>query len=111
MSTCRTCEDGYTLYGNHCYVCTSPLARHAWLTRGTLRVAPSPLSTCLPLPFPPCLIFWSTDSDFPVAFNIILWLGVATLLATVAICYAIGGMDPGRNSIIYRMTAQRIKTQ
>jgi hypothetical protein len=25
-------------------------------------------------------------------------------------CYAIGGMDPGRNGIIYRMTNQRAKT-
>lgn len=40
-----------------------------------------------------------------------LWLGIAAILSIIAICYSLGGMDPGRNSIIYRMTSQRIKTQ
>jgi len=30
-------------------------------------------------------------------------------LSLLAICYAIAAMDPGRDSIIYRMTSTRIK--
>lgn len=49
------------------------------------------------------------DSDYPVIFNIMLWFGVAMFFSLLAICYTIGGMDPGRDSIIYRMTSNRIK--
>jgi len=47
--------------------------------------------------------------EYPVIFNIILWFMVAFGLSLLAICYAIGSMDPGRDSIIYRMTSTRMK--
>lgn len=50
------------------------------------------------------------DEDYPVVFNILLWLGVSLAIATLSICVAIGSMDPGRDSLIYRVTsAQRFK--
>ncbi|XP_037950808.1 ATPase H(+)-transporting accessory protein 2 [Teleopsis dalmanni] len=49
------------------------------------------------------------NQDYPVIFNIILWFMVTFGFALLAICYAIGSMDPGRDSIIYRMTSTRIK--
>lgn len=49
------------------------------------------------------------SEDYPVIFNIILWFMVTFGLALLAICYAIGSMDPGRDSIIYRMTSTRMK--
>jgi renin receptor len=49
------------------------------------------------------------DSDYPVIFNIVLWFSIIMLLTLVAISYAIGNMDPGRDSIIYRMTSTRMK--
>ncbi|XP_017078661.1 ATPase H(+)-transporting accessory protein 2 [Drosophila eugracilis] len=49
------------------------------------------------------------NSDYPVIFNIILWFMVVFGLSLLAICYAIAAMDPGRDSIIYRMTSTRIK--
>ncbi|EDW39177.1 GL13947 [Drosophila persimilis] len=49
------------------------------------------------------------SSDYPVIFNIILWFMVVFALSLLAICYAIAAMDPGRDSIIYRMTSTRIK--
>lgn len=49
------------------------------------------------------------SSDYPVIFNIILWFMVVFGLSLLAICYAIAAMDPGRDSIIYRMTSTRIK--
>lgn len=47
--------------------------------------------------------------DYPVIFNIILWFGIIMLFSLLAICMAIGYMDPGRDSIIYRMTSTRMK--
>uniref|UniRef100_A0A1B0AYC6 Uncharacterized protein n=1 Tax=Glossina palpalis gambiensis TaxID=67801 RepID=A0A1B0AYC6_9MUSC len=49
------------------------------------------------------------SEDYPVIFNIILWLMVTFGFSLLAICYAIGSMDPGRDSIIYRMTSTRMK--
>lgn len=49
------------------------------------------------------------SEDYPVIFNIILWFGVVLAFSLLAISYAIASMDPGRDSIIYRMTSNRIK--
>lgn len=49
--------------------------------------------------------------SYPVVFNIILWFGVVMFFSLLAICLAIGNMDPGRDSIIYRMTSTRIKKE
>jgi len=49
------------------------------------------------------------NKDYPVIFNIILWFGVTMVFSLFAICIAIGTMDPGRDSIIYRMTSTRMK--
>jgi len=49
------------------------------------------------------------NQDYPVIFNIILWFMIVFGFALLAICYAIGSMDPGRDSIIYRMTSTRMK--
>ncbi|XP_036323993.1 ATPase H(+)-transporting accessory protein 2-like [Rhagoletis pomonella] len=49
------------------------------------------------------------DENYPVIFNIILWFMVALGLSLLAVCYAIADMDPGRDSIIYRMTSTRMK--
>lgn len=43
--------------------------------------------------------------DYPVIFNMILWFGVIMTFSILAICMAIMNMDPGRDSIIYRMTS------
>lgn len=51
------------------------------------------------------------DSDMPVAANIIIILGVLLFVGLLMTCWAIGGMDPGYDSVIYRMTQQRIKAQ
>ncbi|XP_017776064.1 PREDICTED: renin receptor [Nicrophorus vespilloides] len=49
------------------------------------------------------------DSNYPVIFNIILWFGVIMVFTLLAISLFIGNMDPGRDSIIYRMTNTRMK--
>ncbi|GJQ82094.1 hypothetical protein Trydic_g6966 [Trypoxylus dichotomus] len=49
------------------------------------------------------------SDDYPVIFNIILWFGVAFVFSLLAITIFIASMDPGRDSIIYRMTSTRMK--
>lgn len=49
------------------------------------------------------------SGDYPAIFNIILWFGVVFTFTLVSIVYAIMDMDPGRDSIIYRMTSMRAK--
>ncbi|XP_043464847.1 ATPase H(+)-transporting accessory protein 2 [Leptopilina heterotoma] len=51
------------------------------------------------------------SKDYPVIFNIILWFGVIFFFSLLAICIAIASMDPGRDSIIYRMTSNRMKKE
>ncbi|PIK54806.1 putative renin receptor [Apostichopus japonicus] len=50
------------------------------------------------------------SSEFPYMFNIILWLVVIFAVSVFAVSYLIGSMDPG-DTIIYRMTSQRIKME
>ncbi|KAA0190763.1 hypothetical protein HAZT_HAZT005095 [Hyalella azteca] len=47
--------------------------------------------------------------DYPAIFNIILFLSIALLIAVIAVSAAMAFMDPGRDSIIYRMTNPRMK--
>ena len=46
---------------------------------------------------------------YPVIFNIFLWFGVVFVFSLLAICIVISQMDPGRDSVIYRMTSNRMK--
>jgi renin receptor len=49
------------------------------------------------------------DPEYEAMFNIILWTMIVLVLVILAIAVGIWNMDPGRDSIIYRMTTQRIK--
>ncbi|XP_014663744.1 PREDICTED: renin receptor-like [Priapulus caudatus] len=49
------------------------------------------------------------SQSFAPIFNIILWTSIVLALAVFAVSYGIWVMDPGRDSVIYRMTSQRIK--
>jgi len=52
------------------------------------------------------------SEDYPVIFNIILFLAITLILALIAISVALATMDPGRDSLIYRVTsAQRFKKE
>ncbi|XP_073952448.1 ATPase H(+)-transporting accessory protein 2 isoform X2 [Choristoneura fumiferana] len=71
-------------------------------TRRTVREAPAPETSTLTTED-------SYSGDYAAIFNIILWFSVVFAFALVAIVYAIMDMDPGRDSIIYRMTSTRMK--
>ncbi|KAG4067977.1 hypothetical protein HA402_010663 [Bradysia odoriphaga] len=63
----------------------------------------------LPDPLDSLNLALSYSEDYPVIFNIILWFSVVLTFSLLAISYTIGYMDPGRDSIIYRMTSTRMK--
>lgn len=48
-------------------------------------------------------------ADYPVIFNILLWFMIAFTFSILAVAIGIASMDPGRDSIIYRMTSNRMK--
>lgn len=47
--------------------------------------------------------------DYPAVFNIILFLVITLSVIVLAASAATGYMDPGRDSIIYRMTNPKMK--
>ncbi|KAK3094406.1 hypothetical protein FSP39_001326, partial [Pinctada imbricata] len=49
------------------------------------------------------------DEDYPAIFNIILWFMIVLFIFLFLVSYAMWNMDPGRDSIIYRMTTTRLK--
>ncbi|KAJ8724462.1 hypothetical protein PYW08_015936 [Mythimna loreyi] len=51
----------------------------------------------------------SYGAEYPAIFNIILWFVLVMVFSLIAIVYALMDMDPGRDSIIYRMTSTRMK--
>ncbi|XP_028993336.1 renin receptor [Betta splendens] len=48
-------------------------------------------------------------ADYAVVFNIVLWLMIILAIAVIVISYNLWNMDPGYDSIIYRMTNQKIR--
>lgn len=49
------------------------------------------------------------SADYPVIFNIVLWMGIILVLFVAGGTFAMATMDPGQDSIIYRMTNPRMK--
>ncbi|XP_054724962.1 renin receptor-like [Uloborus diversus] len=49
------------------------------------------------------------DPMFPVTFMLMVFIGIVLTLSVLGISVAMWNMDPGRDSIIYRMTSQRMK--
>lgn len=50
------------------------------------------------------------NDNFPVIFNIWFWLFVVLALTVYVVSIGMWNMDPGRDSIIYRLTQQKIKS-
>ncbi|KAH8300261.1 hypothetical protein KR044_012290 [Drosophila immigrans] len=56
--------------------------------------------TISPSPF----VQMSEDLDFPILINIVVWFVFTFALVVTVVCYAIATLDPGRDSLIYRVT-------
>ncbi|XP_007899719.2 renin receptor [Callorhinchus milii] len=68
-------------------------------------------STSISNPGSPYGFAYQYNYNYAVVFNIVLWLMIALALAVIVISYNLWNMDPGYDSIIYRMTSQRIKME
>ncbi|CAF2532546.1 unnamed protein product [Rotaria sp. Silwood2] len=49
------------------------------------------------------------SDNYPVMFNLFFWTSLALALVVIAIVYVFLTLDPGADTIIYRMTAPRLK--
>ncbi|XP_064106605.1 ATPase H(+)-transporting accessory protein 2-like [Macrobrachium nipponense] len=49
------------------------------------------------------------SSDYPAVFNIVLWISLILIFFIAFTSFAMATMDPGQDSIIYRMTNPRMK--
>ncbi|KAF3843358.1 hypothetical protein F7725_002207 [Dissostichus mawsoni] len=60
-------------------------------------------------PGSPYNLAYKYNFQYAVIFNIVLWLMIALALAVIVTSYNLWNMDPGYDSIIYRMTNQKIR--
>lgn len=60
--------------------------------------------------FCPAISYIRTE-DFSAMFGIIAFVTIVLLVAVFAISWAMWTMDPGKDSIVYQMTAPRIKAE
>lgn len=51
------------------------------------------------------------SDQYPAIFNILFWTTLLIALAIYGIVYGMYSMDPGLDTVIYRMTSQRVKKE
>jgi renin receptor len=49
------------------------------------------------------------SDEYPVMFNLFFWTSLVLGIIVIAIVYVFLTLDPGADTIIYRMTAPRLK--
>uniref|UniRef100_A0A3B3C103 Renin receptor n=1 Tax=Oryzias melastigma TaxID=30732 RepID=A0A3B3C103_ORYME len=100
-------EDMYRLYGNSAAVeVVTVKTFEAPLTRKSRSILESKQ---ISNPGSPYNLAYKYNFEYAVIFNIVLWLMIVLVLAVIAIAYNLWNMDPGYDSIIYRMTNQKIR--
>lgn len=100
-------EDVYGLYGNSAVVeVVTVKTFEAPMTRKSRSILESKQ---ISNPGSPYNLAYKYNFQYAVIFNIVLWLMIALALAVIAIAYNLWNMDPGYDSIIYRMTNQKIR--
>ncbi|XP_036208593.1 dynein regulatory complex protein 9 isoform X1 [Myotis myotis] len=60
-------------------------------------------------PSSPYNLAYRYNFEYAVVFNMVLWVMISLALAVIITSYNIWNMDPGYDSIIYRMTNQKIR--
>uniref|UniRef100_A0A2K6UM42 Renin receptor n=1 Tax=Saimiri boliviensis boliviensis TaxID=39432 RepID=A0A2K6UM42_SAIBB len=60
-------------------------------------------------PESPYNLAYKYNFEYSVVFNMVLWIMIGLALAVIITSYNIWNMDPGYDSIIYRMTNQKIR--
>ncbi|XP_076018133.1 renin receptor [Genypterus blacodes] len=100
-------EEVYSLYGNSAVVeIVTVKTFEAPLTRKSRSILESKQISKAATPYN---LAYKYNFQYAVIFNIVLWLMIVLALAVIAISYNLWNMDPGYDSIIYRMTNQKIR--
>ena len=100
-------DDMYDLYdGNAVVELVTVRSFDTSFVRKTRTILEAKQEESLPSPYK---LSYKYNFEYPVLFNMILWIMIALALAVSIISYNIWNMDPGYDSIIYRMTKQKIQ--
>ncbi|XP_063306180.1 renin receptor [Pelobates fuscus] len=100
-------DDMYSIYGGNAIVDVVTVESFETpLVRKSRSILSSP---SISNPGSPYNLAYEYNFNYSVVFNIILWLMIGLTLAVIAISYNLWNMDPGYDSIIYRMTNQKIR--
>ncbi|KAM9321427.1 renin receptor [Gastrophryne carolinensis] len=109
LSEClhKFADDMYSIYGGYAIVeVVAAKSFDAPLIRKSRSILES---QAISNPGSPYNLAYEYNYNYAVVFNIILWLMIGLALAIIAISYNLWNMDPGYDSIIYRMTNQKIR--
>nr|KAF6435063.1 ATPase H+ transporting accessory protein 2 [Rousettus aegyptiacus] len=100
-------DDMYSLYGGNAVVeLVTVRSFDTSLVRKTRTILEAKQEQNPPSPFN---LAYKYNFEYPVVFNMVLWIMIALALAVIITSYNIWNMDPGYDSIIYRMTNQKIR--
>uniref|UniRef100_A0A8C4LVV9 Renin receptor n=1 Tax=Equus asinus TaxID=9793 RepID=A0A8C4LVV9_EQUAS len=99
-------DDMYNLYGGNAVV---ELVTIKSFDTSVVRKTRTILEAEQASPSSPYNLAYKYNLEYPVVFNMVLWIMIALALAVIITSYNIWNMDPGYDSIIYRMTNQKIR--
>uniref|UniRef100_A0A671E4G9 Renin receptor n=1 Tax=Rhinolophus ferrumequinum TaxID=59479 RepID=A0A671E4G9_RHIFE len=100
-------DDMYSLYGGNAVVeLVTVRSFDTSLVRKTRTILEAKDQKNPPNPYN---LAYKYNLEYPVIFNMVLWIMIALALAVIITSYNIWNMDPGYDSIIYRMTNQKIR--
>ncbi|XP_053562453.1 renin receptor [Bombina bombina] len=100
-------DDMYSIYGGNSIVEVVTVETFETpLVRKSRSILESP---AISNPGSPYNLAYEYNFNYSVVFNIILWIMIGLALAVIVISYNLWNMDPGYDSIIYRMTNQKIR--
>ena len=99
-------DDMYSLYGGNAVVeLVTVKSFDASLVRKSRTILEAKQETA-PNPYN---LAYKYNLEYSVVFNLVLWIMIGLALAVIITSYNIWNMDPGYDSIIYRMTNQKIR--
>uniref|UniRef100_A0A8C8YPE6 Renin receptor n=1 Tax=Prolemur simus TaxID=1328070 RepID=A0A8C8YPE6_PROSS len=99
-------DDMYNLYGGNAVV---ELVTVKSFDTSLVRKTRTILETKQTNTASPYNLAYKYNFEYSVVFNMVLWIMIALALAVIITSYNIWNMDPGYDSIIYRMTNQKIR--
>ncbi|KAL1770526.1 renin receptor [Sigmodon hispidus] len=98
-------DDMYSLYGENAVV---ELVTVKSFDTSFVRKSRTILEVKQEITESPYNLAYKYNLEYSMVFNLVLWIMIGLTLAVIIVSYNIWNMDPGYDSIIYRMTNQKI---